>query len=813
MKKKVHMIGNAHLDPVWQWRWQEGVTQVKQTIQSALDRLDESDDFVFVSSQAVMYKWLSLCAPGMIPEIKRRIEEGRFVICGGQWVQPDCNTPSGESFVRQSLYAQRLFKELLGVTATTAYNVDSFGHNAMLPQIFKKSGMNAYVMMRPGPHEKTLPANIFIWRAPDGTEIPVYRIHGSYTGNYQNYEDAENDIKATCDSIQDGIDSAMVFYGVGNHGGGPTKKNIALVKEVKENYKNESDIFFSDPNTFFEEIKGKEALMPVVEDDLQHHASGCYSAVSELKRLNRRCEAELYFAEAYASITKKLMGLNYPMNEFRLAWEDVMFNHFHDAMGGCSAEQVFDDAYAFAGEALSIAARQKDISTQAISWAVDTSEMDGTPVVIFNPHPWKVKVPVTINFQAPSIKTLEGETLLSQHVYSPTKSCTWRDDTLFMAELPAMGYATYLIGGEAEKPESAVAAEPAKELQTSNNFDGGYIENEYLKVSFIPYNGYIKSIIDKTTGEELLNGCSAVPVVIDEYSHDAWSHAKNFFDKELARFSDAEISVVESGPLRATVKAVSRYNDSTMTQYFSLIAGERRLRVRAECDWREKYKMLKLAFNTDVGENPRIFYEIPFGYFERPCDGEEENGHRYIVLTGSKRGMALLNDSRYSFSVKDSEMRMTIVRSPVFSDHGGPRTSESVFTDQGLTKFEYELVPVSPEGDFAAVERMAAELNCPPVNIIENNHKGCLAPSGSFVSVDADNVSITAFKRAEDDNGWIVRAYETAGRGAEAKISLPLLDEELNLSFGKFEVKTVFIPDLRADAGDIREVMMTEFDF
>jgi alpha-mannosidase len=175
--------------------------------------------------------------------------------------------------------------------------------------------------------------------------------------------------------------------------------------------------------------------------------------------------------------------------------------------------------------------------------------------------------------------------------------------------------------------------------------------------------------------------------------------------------------------------------------------------------------------------------------------------------------MALLNDSRYSFSVKDGEMRMTIVRSPVFSDHGGPRTSESVFTDQGLTKFEYELAPVSPEGDFAAVERMAAELNCPPVNIIENNHKGWLAPSGSFVSVDAENVSITAFKRAEDDNGWIVRAYETAGRGAEAKISLPLLDEELSLSFGKFEVKTVFIPDLRADAGDIREVMMTEFDF
>ena len=247
-----------------------------------------------------------------------------------------------------------------------------------------------------------------------------------------------------------------------------------------------------------------------------------------------------------------------------------------------------------------------------------------------------------------------------------------------------------------------------------------------------------------------------------------------------------------------------------MTQYFSLIAGERRLRVRAECDWREKYKMLKLAFNTDVGENPRIFYEIPFGYFERPCDGEEENGHRYIVLTGSKRGMALLNDSRYSFSVKDSEMRMTIVRSPVFSDHGGPRTSESVFTDQGLTKFEYELVPVSSVGDFAAVERMAAELNCPPVNIIENNHKGCSRRAAALFR-STPIMWHHRFQTRKDDNGWIVRAYETAGRGAEAKISLPLLDEELNLSFENSKSRP-FSSRISADA-DIREVMMTEFDF
>ena len=360
-------------------------------------------------------------------------------------------------------------------------------------------------------------------------------------------------------------------------------------------------------------------------------------------------------------------------------------------------------------------------------------------------------------------------------------------------------------------------AEPAPALQTANDFRGPVLENESLRVEFIPYSGYVRSVTDKESGEELLASPGAVPVVVDEYMHDTWSHAKNFFDHDIAVFSDARCTVVEDGPVRATVKVESRYNDSRLTQYFSLVSGERMLRVRAECDWHEKHKMLKISWPCAVGTPVAADYEIPFGWFARPCDGEEENGHRYIVLRGEKRSAALLNDGKYSFSVKGNDMRLTVLRSPIYGDHGGPRTGESEYTEQGVSSFRYTFVPGDAEPDYAALERRAAELNCPPVSICENNHRGTLPAEASFGSVDAGDVDITALKRAEDGNGWIVRAYETAGHETDAVIRLPVLGKELPLHFGKFEVKTIFIPDGNGgepdDGGEPHEVMLTEWEY
>ena len=170
-QKTLHMIGNAHIDPVWLWQWQEGFHEVKASFRSALDRMNEDDQFKFVSSSAAFYEWVEKSDPAMFDEIKARVKEGRWRVVGGWWIQPDCNIPAGESLVRQALYGQRYFLDKFGVTATTGYNVDSFGHNSMLPQILRKAGLRYYVFLRPMPHEKGLPNRLFWWESDDGARV------------------------------------------------------------------------------------------------------------------------------------------------------------------------------------------------------------------------------------------------------------------------------------------------------------------------------------------------------------------------------------------------------------------------------------------------------------------------------------------------------------------------------------------------------------------------------------------------------------------------------------------------------------------
>ena len=226
-KPKIHLIGNAHLDPAWLWRWTEGFAEIKATFQSALDRLAEFPEFVFTCAAASYYQWVEENAPEMFAAIRRRVAEGRWIIAGGWWVQPDCNIPCGESFVRHGLYSQRYFREKFGVIAQVGYNVDSFGHNGMLPQILQKSGMDSYVFSRPGDDEKELPGHVFWWESPDGSRVLAFKIPFSY-GQWVPWEetrpgDAEaRKLQETLKLAADEQIAFMNFYGVGNHGGGPT---------------------------------------------------------------------------------------------------------------------------------------------------------------------------------------------------------------------------------------------------------------------------------------------------------------------------------------------------------------------------------------------------------------------------------------------------------------------------------------------------------------------------------------------------------------------------------------------------------------
>jgi alpha-mannosidase len=831
-KRKLFLVGNAHLDPVWLWRWQEGFAEIKATFRSALDRMAEFPEFHFTSACAAYYKWVCENAPEMFEEIRARVIEGRWIVAGGQWIQPDCNTPSGEAFARHSLYSQRFFLEKFGLMAKVGYNVDSFGHNGMLPQILRKSGMKHYVFMRPDSKEnKDVPGNLFWWESQDGSRVMTFRIPFSYETHESKNSGAESmewrKHAATLKMAEEQHVDFMSFFGVGNHGGGPTIASLNLLRDMKREFGGDA-LVHSSPNGYFEEMDRVKPILPVVEGDLQHHASGCYSAHSGIKRLNRKAEHSLATAEKFSAVAHRLFGLDYQKERLDKAWQNVLFNQFHDIMGGCSIQEACEDAVDFYGEAIAIAADTLNAAVQKISWSIDTMGDDiislskdkdwkiwetgnrGVPLVVFNPLSWEVKAPVQVNMRCKSVAEDHGNNLDMQLVRASQTNGTDKWDTLFIGRIPAMGYRVYWIF----KDKEVAIPLSDKGLTACENF----MENDWVRLEIDGQTGFIRQLFDKKNQVDVLQGHGAVPIVIDETDSDTWAHGIFSFRREVGRFGGASLKWMEKGPLRAKLRVESRYGDSLLRQDFTLYRDKPDIEVKVKLDWREKHRMLKLSFPVNV-RCPKSTYEIPFGFIERPARGTEEHGHQWIDVSGmlhrqedgripgcsdaatagpeqadseggSEYGLSLLNTAKYSYDVMDSDMRMTLARSPIFADHYGERDDLCEFMDQGVQSFGYSLVPHAGTWQKAGIVKKANELNVSPIQVMETYHKGVSPREFTGVGISAGNIIATAFKPAEDCSGYILRCYETDGEAACAEFSIPVLGRHFNAEFGRNEIKT-----------------------
>ena len=793
-KQEIFMIGNAHLDPAWVWSWQEGSCEAKATIRSALDRMNEFPDFKFVCSSSSVYQWVEDFDHDMFEEMKKRIAEGRFIIVGGWKVQPDCNLPSGENFARNSLYSQRYFFENFGKTAKVGYNVDSFGHNAMMPQILRKSGMKYYVYMRPMEWEKSMQENVFTWQSPDGSRVTAFRINQEYCKQFNDMQTLK-DYLADCEKFYKGKEF-MGYYGVGNHGGGPTIKNIQMIEEYNANGDGKFHLTMADPVEYFEKMEREYDLM-VVDEELQHHASGCYSAVSEVKTLLRKGETKLAAAENLSVLADLLIGKDYDRKTIQKGWENLNFLTFHDILGGCCIKSAYDNSLYMGYETISLAEKQKNSATQSLSWKIDTTDKTyGLPIVLFNPHPFDVEEVVEINANALSVKDVNGNDVPFVNVPSEPQPVFERDNAIFKAKVPAMGYATYYYtsGVNFNRPRFS-------DDYISKKTDALCMENEHLRVEFTPQGG-LKSVFSKDMGRESLCG-EAKSVVIDETEHDTWSHGRNYFDNAVGEFTLQKVEKIESNEIREIIKVTSVYGASTLMQYYTLNQGEEFVRVRVRLNWNEKHKMLKLAFPVAC-DTPTSVYEIPFGTVERPCNGEEEASLMWAMVGDKTNGLAILNDSKYSYSAKDNVLSLTAIRSPIYCDHGRKRTEESNYTDQGLHEFTYAILPATTE-EKPKLFKDALQLNTALTVVLENHHNGILPLTYKGMEVGAENVIISAVKKSEDGTGYIVRAYEVSG--VPTKTTLRVGDlPVLTANFGAYEVKTFFLKNKAWE-----EVLFTEY--
>jgi alpha-mannosidase len=762
-RRLLHMIGNAHIDPVWLWQWPEGYQEVRATFASALDRMDEYPDFVFTSDSVIFFAWVEEHDPELFERIRARVAEGRWQVIGGWWLEPDCNVPAGESLVRHALYGQRYLREKLGVAATTGANLDSFGHTAQIPQILRKSGMDSYVFLRPGPHEMELPGPIFRWESPDGSQVTAYRIPHEYCAPR---DDLGIHVEKALASVPAEPPELMVFYGVGNHGGGPTKANLESIARLNE--RGEERLELSSARRFFDSLHED---LPVHAGELQHHGVGCYTSHSGIKRWNRRAENLLLRAEKWCAIA----GVD---ADFEQAWKLLLLNQFHDTLAGTSIAPAYEDARDQTGHAASIASLAFNRATQTIARQIDIPPQEEmTPVVVFNPHPWELRADVELEFagfpsrEAPRLIDDEGAAVPIQKTLQITVLNGSRTRLVFPAVVPPLGYRVYEIhaGGEAvEGP--------------------GRLENEHLLLELDPATGRIARLVVKATGIDLAAPGAKHAIVIDDRS-DTWGHNVVAYDAEIGEFECTAISVVESGPVRTAVRVESRYGDSTMREDYVLGRDAAHVDVRVALDWRERCKLLKLRYPTSV-DAAEATYEVPYGHVVRETNGHEEPGQSWVDVSAGDSGLTVINDAKYGYDVRGGDIGISAVRSPPYAWHE-PRELDPdgvyEYMDQGHQDFTVRLVPHAGDWRAADVVRRAAELNQPPFALLESYHAGPLPRRKSY-GHDDGAVVVTVVKRAEDGDGVVVRAYETAGRPASA--TLEVLGTTIRADFGANEIKT-----------------------
>jgi alpha-mannosidase len=459
-----------------------------------------------------------------------------------------------------------------------------------------------------------------------------------------------------------------------------------------------------------------------------------------------------------------------------------------------------------------------------------------SPLVVLNPHPWPVRADLEVELEVgpagptSSASDERGRAVPVQAVRPSATVPGWRQRLVFPAELPPLGYRTYRLYADAAGPGAggraavtSVAGDGRAEAAGAGGAGtpdlgrhgprarvepgGTVLESSGLRLRVDPATGWLGSLVQVASGVELLAEAAGPHAVVLADPTDTWSHGALAYRDEVGAFRCESLRVVEDGPVRSVARIVSRYGASTLTEDL-VLGGGGVLEVRATLDWHERLALLKLRVGTALQDVTATF-EIPYGHLERPAGGAEEPAGAWVdvsgVLPGGRRaGLAILNDGKHAVDVLGSRIGMTVARSPVYAWHEPRRLDpgeEYRYLDQGAQRFTYRLVPHAGDWRAGGVARAAAELNQPPVALVESCHSGPLEQRCSFVAVEPASVLLSVLKHAEDPGGdLVVRAYETAGRPApRARIDLPLLGRRIETAFGPHQIKTFRVP---ADPGE-----------
>lgn len=702
----VHLVFNAHIDPVWLWPWQSGLDTVVATCRSACDLLDEEADVHFTQGEAWAYLQIERTDPRLFERIRRHVEAGRWHLVGGWWIQPDCNGPSGLGLQRQIELGREYFFERFGVFPRIGYNIDSFGHAACLPELLRASDQDRYVFMRPQEHEMALPGRVFRWRGrADGPEVVAFRIAQAYSTRELTVEH----IRASTQGLPEGIEHTMCFAGVGDHGGGITRRQIDWCREHQDRIDG-LRIVFSSPDRFFEAISDHIESLPLVTGELQMHSVGCYSVHRAVKLSVRQAEHRLDQAE----IVGNLDPAPEPDTNHRLreAWRNVCFAHFHDTYGGTCVPSTYAQVQSQLGLSHAIADEIIQYGVRRLANRLSADPMQRIVLLNTSDSPysgymeyelsvedrrweayWRLidEDGSSIAYQQMNVEALVPEDwlhfrrLLFRVDIRPRTAKTLRIDRQVRS---AVGVRDGPGSVLARKNRIATDAEVALDLRGAGSMSFGQ------------------------TGEYPLPRLELIDDPTDTWSHETDRYG--IVPAATAKWRSAKL--IDSGPLMASLRRQGRVGGSRLEAEYRVYAGERFVELLLRIYWFEQHKALKLTLPL-----PELMARrqdgIPVGGLDRLPDGVERPVRDWTLLKlVDGRQVGLVFPEVYALDASPDALRLTLLRSPLMAHHcphpgDAPR---GVYADQGLHEFRVRFL-AGDDLTAAELEVQALMLHRPPV--------------------------------------------------------------------------------------------------
>ncbi len=821
MAKRIFLLCNAHLDPVWQWEWEEGAAEALSTFRIAADFCEEYEDFIFCHNEALLYQWIEEYDPALFRRIQDLVARGKWHVMGGWHLQPDCNMPSGESFVRQILAGRQYFAEKFDKAPTVAVNVDPFGHTRGLVQIMAKSGYTGYLFMRPNPNDLTLPAEQFCWQGYDGSSVTAVRMKGGYNSAKGH---AAEKAKQYYEECPDGKDE-LCLWGIGNHGGGPSKKDLDdLTDLIGEVTAAGDSMIHATPEEYFATLDSEK--LPPFAHSLQSWSPGCYTSQIRIKQTYRAAESAYYMTEAMAAHAACGTGMAFPREELAAALYDINTVQFHDMLPGSSIQPAEEMSIRMLDHGLETLSRVRARAFFALAAGQPKSAEETIPIFVYNPYPYEVEGDITAEFMLwdqnwnneflqPVVHSETGVRCPAQcEKEHSTIPLEWRKRVVFRAALAPMRMNRFACGFETL---------PQKPTPTAET------EGDHYRLT----GGGKTLLIDRKSGKiaayydaehaYLKAGAGAIEVFADNY--DPWFMEAHAWRDKIGEFTlltaeetaefcclDAPLDavhVIESGDTRTVVEAVLGYRTSRAVVKY-IFSADGTLDVQLRLQWNEKQKMARLylpaAFNVRecVGEQA-------YGAEPMPCDMKEGVAQRYHVLCGTDTAVAVANNGTYgaAFDGAADTLHITLLRSPSYCAHPipnrkvMPQDRYMPYIEQGERDFAFRITAGAADTVRREAPRTAQHFNMPPMALSFYPEGVGEKPAAPLRLTDTDTVQWTALKQAEDRNGWVIRLFNPTGEQQSA--TLRWNDAQKELIFGGYEIKTV-----RVTGGVMTETDLTE---